>query len=411
MTRRKPKSNTSWRRIVSIVLSVLLIAYLGYQIYSVNHDVYKTEYAMDSTYYHTMPLQGLILRDETVIAGSADGLLGYCQPSGSKVAAGHTVARVFDTPEQAAAQTRVDEIDRLIQDLSSIKTEGMQITANAQVLDSRINDTINQLLAITDRGTTGGYTSVSDELIQLLNKKQVALGTTGGFQAYIENLKAEKATLQTQIGNANDAISVEKSGYFVNSVDGYESMFAYEKATEISYAQLEEALKTTPAAAGGIGKLVASNEWFAVASVEQSISQHLAVGDHVEITIPILSDEIYRCQVEALTMDYANSTAVLVLRCGQMNSDIAKARIEKIQLRLNTYHGLRVNQSALRVVDGITGVYVAEGIAAKFKPVEILYSDAGFAICAYDTANSGGLKQYDEVIVKGGDLYDGKIIR
>ena len=110
-------------------------------------------------------------------------------------------------------------------------------------------------------------------------------------------------------------------------------------------------------------------------------------------------------------MNYADGNAVLVLRCSQMNSEIAKARNEKIQLRMHTYHGMRINQSALRVVDGITGVYVVDGISAKFKPVNIIYSDTGFAICAYDTTNSNALKQYDEVIVRGGDLYDGKIIR
>jgi hypothetical protein len=94
-----------------------------------------------------------------------------------------------------------------------------------------------------------------------------------------------------------------------------------------------------------------------------------------------------------------------------MNQQLAQARIENAQLRLRTHRGLRVNQAALRVVDGVTGVYVVSGITAKFRPVDILYSDTDFAICAYDAANTNSLVQYDEVIVRGGDLYDGKIIR
>ena len=50
------------------------------------------------------------------------------------------------------------------------------------------------------------------------------------------------------------------------------------------------------------------------------------------------------------------------------------------------------------------------GIAAKFKPINILYSNASFTICETDTASSA-LKLYDEVIVEGKDLYDGKLVK
>ena len=176
-------------------------------------------------------------------------------------------------------------------------------------------------------------------------------------------------------------------------------------------SDVESALKSDQTNVACVGKLVESSEWYIASVVEQSISQHISKDDWVEATIPLLSDRVYRCQVASLTMDYASGKAVLVLRCSQMDGEVAKARVEKIQLRMNTYHGMRINQSAMRVVDGITGVYVVDGISAVFKPVEIIYSDSGFAICAYDTSNTDALKQYDEVIIRGGDLYDGKIIR
>ena len=87
------------------------------------------------------------------------------------------------------------------------------------------------------------------------------------------------------------------------------------------------------------------------------------------------------------------------------------ARRETIQIRLKEYTGLRVASSAVRVVDGVRGVYVLSGIAAKFKPVNILYSNANFTICETDTTKSSSLKLYDEVIVEGKDLYDGKMVK
>ena len=73
------------------------------------------------------------------------------------------------------------------------------------------------------------------------------------------------------------------------------------------------------------------------------------------------------------------------------------------------YSGLKVPKKALRVVDGQKGVYIVKGMQAKFVPVEILYSTDNMMICNKLDAD-GQLRLYDQVIVKGRNLYDGKII-
>ena len=54
------------------------------------------------------------------------------------------------------------------------------------------------------------------------------------------------------------------------------------------------------------------------------------------------------------------------------------------------------------------GVYVLSGMQISFVPVEVLYYSDSYIICKKD--NEGGLKLYDRVVVKGKNLYDGKII-
>ena len=61
--------------------------------------------------------------------------------------------------------------------------------------------------------------------------------------------------------------------------------------------------------------------------------------------------------------------------------------------------------------DGVTGVYVLSGINAVFKPIEILYSDSNYVICKNDVQSSSGIRMYDEVILGGSDLYDGKTVK
>ena len=74
------------------------------------------------------------------------------------------------------------------------------------------------------------------------------------------------------------------------------------------------------------------------------------------------------------------------------------------------YDGLKVSKNALRVVDSKRGVYVLTGMQVKFVEVNVLFSNDSYMICEKQSADDSVLRLYDEVIVKGKNLYDGKII-
>ena len=63
----------------------------------------------------------------------------------------------------------------------------------------------------------------------------------------------------------------------------------------------------------------------------------------------------------------------------------------------------------------VQGVYVLYGSEVQFKQVSILYADEDYVICDTEPPegilfNGETISLYDKVIVKGDDLYDGKVI-
>ena len=100
---------------------------------------------------------------------------------------------------------------------------------------------------------------------------------------------------------------------------------------------------------------------------------------------------------------------------------------------MGTYTGLRISRKAIHddYVTKVTyddndqphkeekkvqGVYVLYGSEVQFKQISILHSDKDYVIC--DTSPADGIlfngetvSLYDKVIVKGDDLYDGKVIK
>ena len=85
-------------------------------------------------------------------------------------------------------------------------------------------------------------------------------------------------------------------------------------------------------------------------------------------------------------------------------------RNSKITIIKNEYKGLKISNKAIRVINGETGVFVVSGIEAKFVKTDVIYQDDEYAICELNTADEEKLRLYDEIIVKGKNVYDGKII-
>ena len=92
-----------------------------------------------------------------------------------------------------------------------------------------------------------------------------------------------------------------------------------------------------------------------------------------------------------------------------MNRDVANLRIENIEIITAEYTGIRINNSAIREIDGNKGVYVLRGNIIQFKKINILSSNEDYSIIE-KVDDSSYVRQYDTIITQGVDLYDGKVV-
>ena len=94
-----------------------------------------------------------------------------------------------------------------------------------------------------------------------------------------------------------------------------------------------------------------------------------------------------------------------------MNAGLASLRMEEAKITLESYSGYAIDPSALRhrKEDDVWGVYVQLGSLVKFRKVSIIYQDESVAI-SEPVPDDGYLRLYDEIILKGVDLRDDKIL-
>lgn len=394
------------------VVALFAAAFLLYQAVTVSSQKISTEYVLHYSHYDAITADGYFVRNEEVLTSDASGVLSYTVSDGEHISATGTVAEVYTSEADASAQARMKELRQQIADLEELQSGSGQYSADPDLLGVQINERLLRMLNIADKGRLDGLDTTANTLLTLMNKRQIATGIVTDFSGTIGQLKSELASLEGSAGKATGKITVPASGYFVSTVDGLEKSLTIPHLETLTPEQLDQVKTAVPEdTSGAVGKMVYDYEWYIACTMTEDQASLLTKGQSIDVVLTIGAQAVQPVTVTSINKGTGDGRCVVILRCDYTSSELFSARQESIQIRLKEYTGLRVASSAVRVVDGVRGVYVLNGIAAKFKPINILYSNASFTICQNDTSASNALRLYDEVIVEGKDLYDGKVVK
>lgn len=405
--------NSVLKRVATIAAALALLVYVGYQGYQMLFSTIETETVYSYGVYRTVDAQGLVIRSETpVTASQTDGYVYYSVANGERVAKGGKIAEVYKSEEDAWAYQQLLRLDEEIADLENIESQGSAGRVNLDMIGSQISSEMNQLVKAVHSPQMEDLQDNHSELLSLLNKQQITTGKAENFSQRIAALKKERSTLASAHSGAQSAIASPVAGYFVSEVDGYEETLPYEEAASMTVEDIQSALTSKPSVDSSryLGKVVGDYEWYMACVVSESDAVNLQIGTQLTVLLPFVSDESVPMEVVAANQD-KNGSVAIILQCDRMSEVLSSVRTETVQLQIERYEGLRVPKSAL-VFDenNEAGVYVRVGNTAAFRKVNILYSASDYSICE-ESDESGSLKLYDDIIVGGKGLYDGKIIQ
>lgn len=401
------------KRLLTVVAALGLLAYVGYQGYQMMFSSIETETVYSYSVYKTVDAQGLVIRSETPVAGSAgDGYIYYSVSNGERVAKGGKIAEIYKSEADALATQQLLQLDESIDALEVINTQGVANRVNMDMINQQLTSEINDLAKMMHTPQMEGLTAIHAELLELLNKQQITTGKVADFSEQIAALKQERSDLASSHKGAQSAISSPVAGYFVSQVDGYENTLSYDKVTEMTVSDIQTSLKNTPTADNSqyVGKVVGDYEWYLACVVSEEDAVRMQIGTSLTVLLPFATDETIPVEVVAANPDKEGSVAV-IFKSSQMSEALSSVRAETVQIQIEHYQGLRVPKNAL-VFDenNDAGVYVQSGNTAVFRKVNILYSASDYSLCEA-SGDANGLKLYDDIIVEGKGLYDGKIIQ
>lgn len=405
--------DTFVKRMITVLVALFLLVYVGFQAYQILNTSIEVETVGSYKVYETIEAQGLAIRNETVIRQESDGYLFYTTENGGRVAKDGAIARVFPTENDAFSQQQLDLLDAEIETLRAINAQGTSNRANLSSINKQLN---NAWLALVESAQSPSFITMPElraDLLALINKQQITIGKVENFNDRLAVLNSSRESLAGSFSKSTAEIRSPIAGYFVNRTDGFESSLTVEKATDMMPADVSRTLAESPAGeTTGIGKVVGDYEWYLACVLPVEQASQLKEGAELSVRLPFVLNQAIPVKVAATNKDKDGQVAV-IFESSQMSKELSSIRNEQVQIQIKEYEGLRVPDTAMQFNDKQeAGVYVRVGNALAFRRVNVLYHSEHdrYSICE-QTDEAGFLRLYDNIVVGGKDLYDGKIIR
>ncbi|MBR1483901.1 MAG: hypothetical protein IJ598_13185, partial [Ruminococcus sp.] len=372
------------------------------------------------------------IRDETILENTTDGVLSYSVNNGEAVNANGEIAKVYANAEDALARSTAEVLQAKKESLEYIQKNTISGTMSIDIINNNIKNRLINYLDDTNDGNLNLLSRDSDALLTAVNQRQLYTGKLSNFDSELAELSAKISELNNSAGSSKGSIKTPKAGYFTEFCDGYEKAIKYADIDKLTLEDLKNVEKSS-VSDNTAGKVIGNVKWYVACEVTADEASALTIWDSaVTVMFSEASSEAIPGEIYKVSQPDEDNKALLILRCDYMDEGILEARQEPIEVGMGVYTGLRVSKRAIhddfvtkvtyddndnphKEQQKVQGVYVLYGSEVQFKQISILYADEDYVICDMNPEagvlfNGETISLYDKVIVKGDDLYDGKVI-
>lgn len=412
----KPGKNVV--RAIMLLLFLGAAAYFAVYAYHIFFGGYETAIVYNYTGQSTLPAEGYLVREETVLSdgGSLEEIV---VAEGENVALGDVVARVYRSENALEQHRRLEALETERERLEYIRSRGTE-ESDAMRLNGEIVQAMTDLKANAARQEFSNLGDKVENLQDLIFRRDFTYSTSSALSDQIDAVEEQIAELRSATESAVSTVYSPAAGIFSGLVDGYESCLTVDALTDLTPAALRElAGNQTEVSGQELGKVITSFRWYYAAVMSQDVTKHLSSGDTATVNFEG-STGAQKMTVQSISAADENGKVAVVFVSNRNLSSTTLLREQNVDVAYGTYEGLRIPARALRADQqtGQLGVYRISGAQAQWVPVELIFTGSDYYLVRSVTEENMSqlqeaerLKPGDEVLVRGKNIYDGKVIK
>lgn len=385
-----------------VLLGSLILALLSTVSYC--SAPFDTEVAQNVDIRKTVSGEGFILRNETVVTPSSKGAFESSVQDGVRVAKGSSLGVIISGNYDEALISELKEVTERIEEIEKSNSFADIYSSDEARIFSALKDLSSSIRTNVRDEDYLAATENALQLSTLLEKKDSSEKQSAGDDLLLK-LKQQKYELEQQLGGVRENVASPASGQFYSNLDGLEMKIKEEELislTPTTISEYSEKLKTHSYDPQFAGKITDTYTWYLAALLPKEQAQSLTVSNTVTLSVDDATP--VKATVLAINSDETGRYAVL-LKSTHDVKDVFEKRAVSFEICYEEYSGLYVPSAAIRVVDGVTGVYILnQNETVSFRCVDILLQEKDYYIVRSKYTPPEGvkfspLKLYDDILV------------
>lgn len=400
-------------RIIWIVIGVFFLIMVISQMMIYFGTSVKTEVATLYLATESIGFKGVYVRDEKLVSYNVNGIISYTHSDGSKIGKNAVIAQVYKNRSDIAVRQRISELEAQRDVLTDAQALVGTDTSQLESFSNQITEKHSQLLEYVYLGDYENASDLKSDILNLQSKREIVKGSISSYDTKLAEIDSEIARLKSQITTEPYDIAIPETGYFISRVDGFEEKLNTTTVFDLTEKDIEDIIAADEMQenpSGVIGKLVSDYTWYMAAVLDTIKLGTVFEGAQVTLRIGASNQNVRADIVKLKRLEDGRSIAVF--KCDMFLADFIDSRVTQAKLLLEDYSGIMIPNSALRMSDedGSVGVYIQDGIVASFRKVRQILSREEYTLVEDTSEEKGYLSLYDNIIVEGRDLHEGKII-
>ena len=421
-TSQKPHFSLTWKAL-TLVIS-LLILYTAYHVIFGLVENPDTTHAGLVEQKSSLVFQGVIFRDEEVIATQGNGYMRPYSYDGERVSVDSVVASVYTKGGNSDLNAKIAELEEKLDILKKSNVNGLLSIVDIESIKADIDDLYITMMSAISSDDLLRAKRAEKELIIAMNKLEIYRGNKKDYNTEIAEIERELDECYDSYKGDQEYIYADKGGYFYHSCDGYEELLTLDMLESITVSELskltDEVKDKLTVKSQYIAKFVYNNVWNIAVLCDNAMLDQFEEGK-------IYSAEFFdvRSRELDLTLEKIGESdgvnTVLVFSCTYMPEGFDYTRYQEFTLDLSFIEGYRVPKEAVVTVkdkktsENKLGVYVLEENTVVFRKIEVIGEAEGYYIVAKRDKNKENYSEYlnlnDLIILDNKGMYDGKTIK
>ena len=409
--KNKPVKPKLGKLVLFVVTALIVLYFLAAIIVGLVSGV-STLPAVNGSVTEEFKSSGYIFKDSTIISSPGGGYFVCVVSEGDKVKSGQIVAYMFSNKPDDSVVEKLKSLNGEISQKEGLINNAVytnEVTGTQTTASEKIRN-------MSDKRNHHNLSEVRADKAKI-NASLLSSSTNNDAEKSVDDLKTELSATLNQVGGGLE-IKAPVTGVFSSKIDGLEDKIKLENITQATPAYINDLDSMEPYSNAEISygsplcKIVSNYSWAYATSVDESEVLDLTEGQAVEMQFPDNSDETIKGTIKRISESENGKKTIVVSTNRYVNGIYSTGKTNAYIITVKA-EGIKVPVDAVRAENGKAGLYVLRLGVAKFVPINIKYKNESWAVISAAEPNVGEpkLQIYDEVIVKGKNIQDGKVIR